>query len=492
MEFQRQSGVFLHLTSLPGPHGIGDLGAGARIFLDFLERADQSLWQFCPLGPTAGAHDHSPYSSFSTFAGNPVLVDLRDLGERGWLTEEERSPAEPFADATVEYDRVAAFKRDCLKTAYERFRADGDPSGGKRFRERAGDWLADYALFAALKDEFDGAAWTEWPGGIADRDPDALAEYRDDLQEQIGYHAFVQRVFDEQWGRLREAAADRDVSLVGDVPMYVALDSADVWANQEVFALDGRRPAAVAGVPPNPGDDGQRWGMPVYDWESLAATGYGWWIDRLDRLFELVDFARLDHFKAFDEYWAIPADAADPAAGEWRRGPGTAFFDAVREAFDGVPFIAEDLGFPDGGVVDLRETFDIPGMRVPQYADWCADRHRYKPAHYPRDCVAYTATHDTDTVVGYYRGLDDEQRDCLEYALGTDGTEIAWDFIDAVWNSEAALAVTTVPDLLERGSEARFNVPGTGSGNWRWRVRGEELDGAIADRLAALTTATLR
>jgi len=492
MEFDRRSGVFLHLTSLPGPHGIGDLGAGARTFLAFLERADQSLWQFCPLGPTAGAHGHSPYSSYSTFAGNPLLIDLRDLADQGWLTGADLDPSTPFDDAAVAYDRVRAFKRDRLETAYERFRADAPVERLERFRADADDWLAEYALFAALKDEFDGAAWTEWPAALADRDPAALAEYRDRLAERVRYHAFVQWVFEEQWAQFRAAAADRGVSLVGDVPFYVALDSADVWANQAAFALENGEPAVVAGVPPNPGDDGQRWGMPVYDWDHLEATDYAWWLARLDRLFELVDLARLDHFKAFDEYWGIPCDVADPAAGKWYPGPGHAFFEAVREAFGEVPFIAEDLGFLDEGVVGLRDDFGIPGMRVPQYADWCAKRHRYKPACYPRDCVAYTATHDTDTVVGYYRGLDAEQRACLEYALGTDGSGIAWDFIDAVWNSEATLAVTTVPDLLERGSEARFNVPGTAAGNWRWRVGADELDDDVADRLAALTAATLR
>ncbi|MFB6297484.1 MAG: 4-alpha-glucanotransferase [Salinirussus sp.] len=494
MNLDRQSGVFLHPTSLPGPHGIGDLGAGARTFLDFLDRADQSLWQVCPLGPTSGAYGHSPYSSDSTFAGNPLLIDLRDLGERGWLTEDELDPPAAVAAGTVEYDPVARFKRDRLETAFERFRETGDSDRFAAFRERTAGWLDDYALFAALGDEFDGAPWTEWPAGVAGRDPDALAASRDDLAEEIEFHAFVQWLFDDQWRRLREAAADRGVSLVGDVPMYVALDSADVWANREAFALDGDRPSAVAGVPPNPGDDGQRWGNPVYDWEALAADGYGWWLDRLDRLFDLVDVARLDHFKGFDEFWAIPADAPSPAAGEWRPGPGAAFFEAVRAEFGELPFIAEDLGFLDEGVVGLREAFGIPGTRVPHYADWCAEHHRYKPADYPRDCVAYTSTHDTDTVVGYYRDLDDEVRDCLDYALATGGDEagVAWDVLDAVWNSEATVAMTTVPDLLELGSEARFNTPGTVADNWRWRVRTDDLDGALGDRLGTLTMATLR
>ncbi|GGN09583.1 4-alpha-glucanotransferase [Halarchaeum nitratireducens] len=491
MDFERASGVFCHLTSLPGRHGIGDLGDGTRDFLAFLERADQSVWQFCPVGPTSGAHGHSPYSSPSTFAGNPLLVDLDALRERGWLTAAETEPPAGSDRSSVAYDVVAPYKRDRLRHAFERFDASGSP-GFDAFREREGDWLADYALFAALKDEHDGAPWTSWPAGVRERDPEALARARDDLAEAVRYHAFVQWRFDEQWRALRAAADDRGVTLVGDVPMYPALDSADVWANPEAFAVADGRPTAVAGVPPNPGDDGQRWGMPVYDWDALADDDYGWWRARLRRLLERVDVARLDHFKAFESYWAIPGDADDPAAGDWRTGPGADFFETVRDEIGGLPFIVEDLGFLDAPLEALRERFDFPGMRVAQYADWCADHHRHKPHDYPRDCVAYTSTHDTDTIVGYYDGLDDTQRACLEYALGVSGDGVAWDVIDGVWESDAVLAVTTVPDLLGAGSDARLNTPGTTAGNWRWRFDPAALDDALAERLRAATAATGR
>ncbi len=502
MRFDRRSGVLLHPTALPGPHGIGDLGAGARSFLDFLDRADQSIWQVCPLGPTVGIHGHSPYQTFSGFAGNPLLIDLVDLVDRGYLTDEEVDPDAGDGDVSefslheVRYDAVESFTLARLRAAFERFgqvASDDERAALAEFREREADWLADYTLFRALKAEFDGTLWTEWPEPVRTRDPEALADYRDDLADEIEFRAFCQWTFDRQWRDLRADAADRGIEILGDLPIYVALDSADVWAAPEAFDLtDDGRPAAVAGVPPNMGDSGQRWGNPVYDWDRLAETGYEWWLDRLRRLFEMVDYARLDHFKGFDEFWAIPADSDDPADGEWREGPGDAFFEAVREEFDRLPFVAEDLGFLDAESAGLREAFDIPGMRVPQYADWCQQGHMYQPMHYPEDCVAYTSTHDTDTVVGYYESLGDRQRDCLHYNLGTDGVEIEWDLVEAVWNSEATLAVTTVQDLLGLDSHARFNTPGTTDGNWRWRVTEAGLDGAVADRLARITDATVR
>ena len=496
MQRERRSGVFLHLTSLPGPHGIGDLGDGAREFLDFLDRADQSLWQFCPVGPTTAAYGHSPYGSPSAFAGNPLLVDLTDLADRGYLDESDLDGPDGADPERVDYEAVAPFKRERLRRAHEGFRAsagDDQRAAFEAFRERESPWLADYALFAALKDAHGDAAWTDWPADLARRDPDALAAARETHAEAVEYHAFVQWVFDEQWRELRAAAADRGIDLVGDLPIYVAFDSADVWTTQAAFELgDDGRPTAVAGVPPNPGDDGQRWGNPVYDWDHLRASDYEWWRRRLSRLLELVDVARIDHFKAFDEYWAIPADADDPAAGEWRPGPGADFFETVREDLGGLPFVVEDLGFLDESMVALRDRFEFPGMRVPHYADWCAESDRYKPVSFPRQSVGYTSTHDTDTAVGWYESLPDEQREGLHYALATDGERIAWDLIEAVWDSEAALALTTVPDLLELGSEARFNTPGTAEGNWRWRVTAEQLDPDVAGELAGVTAATLR
>jgi len=496
MTLDRRSGVFLHLTSLPGRHGIGDLGAGAHTFLDFLNRADQSLWQVCPVGPTSGAYGHSPYGSDSAFAGNPLLVDLDDLAERGYLDDDAVEPPEWTDPGSVDYERVVPFKRERLREAFENFEAVASTDARESFaafREREDDWLADYALFSALKDAYDGAPWTDWPAELAQRDPDALDAAREEHADEIDYRAFIQWVFDDQWESLRAAAAERGVDLVGDLPIYVAGDSADVWANPDVFELDDDgSPTAVAGVPPNAGDGGQRWGNPVYDWGTLHETEYDWWVRRVEHLLSRVDLARIDHFKAFDEFWAIPAEADDPAAGEWREGPGGEFFETVRERVGELPFLVEDLGFLDESMVALRDRFEFPGMYVPQYADWCAEWDRYKPTNYPGNAVAYTSTHDTDTAVGYYETLGDEQRDCLHYALATDGEGIAWDLVEAVWYSDAAFALTTVQDLLELGSDARFNTPGTAEGNWRWRVAPGNLDDDVADRLADLTDIALR
>lgn len=496
MRFDRQSGVFLHVSALPGPHGIGDLGGGARAFVDFLAHAEQSLWQVCPLGPTSTVHGNSPYQSFSAFAGNPLFVDLRALVEAGWLADDALDPSEPFPDDRVDYERVSEFKTDRLRTAFERFEADADEADRaafESFREREAHWLDDYTLFRALKTAHDGAAWTEWPADHRDRDPSALGTVREDHRDEIRYHAFVQWVFDRQWRDLADYAHDHGVRLIGDLPIYVGSDSADVWANPERFQLreDGT-PAEVAGVPPNPGDDGQRWGNPVYDWDRLREAGYDWWLDRLERTFDLVDIARLDHFKGFHEYWAIPADAGEPAAGQWRPGPGEDFFETVRNELGELPFVAEDLGFLDPGVTGLRDEFDLPGMRVAQYADWCEGGHMYQPMHFPENTVGYTSTHDTDTVVGYYRDLSDRQRNCLQYNLGTDGDEPHWNLIEAVWNSDARVAMTAMQDLLGLGSEARFNEPGTTADNWTWRVTDAELDPDVSERLWEVTDRTLR
>jgi 4-alpha-glucanotransferase len=495
MRFERQSGLFLHLTSLPSEHGIGDLGGGAREFVEFLASADQSLWQFCPLGPTEGIHSHSPYQASSAFAGNPLLVDLHDLSDRGYLDDSALHPQDGVSDHEVRYDAVTEFKRSRLRSAHDAFRAEAseaDREAFSAFRQREAGWLDDYTLFCALRGEFDDASWTDWPNDIRTREPAAMERYREDLAAEVEYHAFVQWVFDEQWHELADYAAERNVSLVGDLPIYVALDSADVWANQAVFRLDDdNRPAEVAGVPPA-GDDGQRWGNPVYDWDHLQATGYEWWLDRLERLFDYVDVARIDHFKGFDQFWAIPADAESPADGQWYEAPGADFFETVADELGDLPFFAEDLGFVDESMMSLRDRFEFPGMRVPQYADWCVEGNMYQPMNFPEQAVGYTSTHDTDTIVGYYEDLSDRQRDCLQYNLGTDGEDIHWEMIEAVWNSNAVVAMTTLPDLHGLGSEARFNVPGTTTENWQWRATSSQFDDGVATELRLVTDRTIR
>ncbi|MUW15021.1 4-alpha-glucanotransferase [Halorubrum sp. CBA1125] len=487
MRFDRSDGVFCHVTSLPGDHGIGDLGDGARQFLSFLGDAGVDHWQICPVGPTTPGAGESPYQSPSAFAGNPLLIDLRGLVDDGWLDESDLEPVPDFPADRVDYDAVRAYKLPLLRTAFERFEAaatEEDRVALDAFRERE-PWLADYVLFRALSDARSEDMWVDWPAPLRTRDPEVLADARERHAAEIRYREFVQWTFDRQWRALREVAADEGVSIVGDVPIYVALDSADVWANPEAFRLDDEsRPTAVAGVPPNAGDDGQRWGNPVYDWERLAEREYDWWIARFRRLFELADVARLDHFLGFVRYWAIPADSDDPADGEWREGPGRDLFETVERELGRAPFVAEDLGFEEPAMDELMAEFGFPGMRVPQYADWCEAGNPYQPMHYPEDVVGYTSTHDTDTWVGYHADLSAEQRDCFRYNVGADGDRgVEWEIIEEVWASEAVLAVTTAQDLLGLGSEARFNEPGTVSGNWAWRLRPGALGDDIADRL---------
>ncbi|CCC40696.1 4-alpha-glucanotransferase [Haloquadratum walsbyi] len=539
MQFDRQAGVFAHITALPGPHGIGDLGPGARNFLEWLETANQSVWQFCPLGPTAGIHDDSPYQSYSAFAGNPLIISLDDLVADGYLTSEDLKPVPDFSPHEVAYDAVREYKHDRLRIAAKRFQesvgginihADTDTTASsgvnddiavdvtvtlgdsvdpsqnisthnqtsidatafKPFYHRESHWLTDYALFMALRTSYDGA-WTDWPESIRHRDPDALSDQYESLDSEVIYHLIIQFIFDQQWQSLQAAATDRDITLVGDLPIYVALDSADVWATPDVFQLTkDNEPAVVAGVPPSDGDDGQRWGNPVYDWEHLRETEYNWWLHRLDRLFTLVDITRIDHFKGFDAYYAIPVDADTPAAGEWQSVPGYDFFETIREHIGSLPFVVEDLGFIDQALHDLREHFNFPGMRVPHYADWCHEGNMYQPMHYPAQSVAYSSTHDTNTIVGYYDSLSHSQRDCLHYNLGVDGSEINWSIIDAVWRSDAQIGFTTLQDILGLDSHARFNEPGTASGNWQWRCTDSGLDDDLARRLAGLTIEHVR
>lgn len=489
--------MFCHPTALPGPHGIGSIGAPARSFVETIADAGQSLWQLCPLGPTVGIHGDSPYQSSSSFALSPLLIDLENLHERGLLTADALEP-DPDLDHElgndrVAYDAVRSFKTSRLRTAFETFEREQPPElvdDLEQFREES-TWVEAYAHFAALKTDFDGQAWLDWPEPIRLRDPDALERSREERSREIRYHAFVQYLAAEQWATLRDHAAARGIEIVGDLPIYVALDSADVWANPDLFELEADgSPAVVSGVPPG-ADNGQKWGNPVYDWDRLADTGYQWWVDRFERLFELVDIARLDHFLAFDRYWAIPADG--PAhEGEWRDGPGEDLFDAVGVGREDLSLIAEDLGHLTDSLERLRQSIGAPGMRVLQYADWCTEDHLYQPHVFPEDSVAYPATHDTDTVVGWYDSIDDEQRDCLHYYLSTDGHEIHWEFIEAAWESDSVFAITPLPDCYGLDSEARFNTPGTADGNWEWRISSDRLASFPTDQLREVTERTDR
>ena len=510
MALDRQSGLFLHVSSLPGPQGIGTVGGPARRFVDFLARTEQSAWQFGPTGPTTTEYGNSPYSALSAVAGNPLFVDLVDLRERGWLDDVD----EVGGDADrVAYDRVTDHVEGHLRRAHAGFETSATPAERRAFTafRDSTEWLDDYALFRALKREHDRDAWTEWPPEHRDRAADALAAARGELADEIAFREFCQFCFTQQWDALGTYAAERGVSLVGDVPIYVAGDSADVWANRAVFQLDDEgRPTAVAGVPDAPGEAfaAQRWGMPLFDWTALERTGFAWWVSRLERLFEQCDLVRIDHFRGLESYWAIPADEPDPNVGEWRDVPSEAFFDRLVAEFGDLSerAFAEDIGHITDAVDELRERYGLASLKLLPFVDWCEPDHPHKPHRWTEATVGYTSTHDSDTARGTYESLSPGERRCFheyvgadvdadrndEATVGSEGDPVLAEtvhetFVREAWNSDAALVIAQVQDVLGLGSAARFNVPGTTDDNWAWRLRSARLTDEVAGWLADVT-----
>ncbi len=502
--YRRRAGVLLHPTSLPGPHGIGDLGPRARAFVDFLAEADQGVWQVLPLAPTG--YGDSPYQALSAFAGNPLLVSLEDLGAEGWVADEDLAAAPRLPASHVDYAAVAAWKGALLRRAAERFRTRASHAQRAElaaFRAREGAWLEDLALFLALKERHGGAAWIRWDAPLARRAAGALEAARREHAREIDGHVFAQWAFDRQWARLRDHARARGVSLMGDVPIYLAHDSAEVWARPGLFRLDpDGNPLAVAGVPPDYfSATGQLWGNPLHDWAAQAADGYAFWIERMRTNLRLYDLVRLDHFRGFEAYWEVPAGVTTARSGRWVKGPGAAVFEAMQAALGALPIVAENLGVITPEVEELRTRFGFPGMAILQFAfgkDPQADS--FKPHGYRRDTVAYTGTHDNDTVEGWWasevgpgsirtaQDIEEERAHARAY-LATDGRGMSWVLLRAVYASVAELAMAPLQDLLGLGAEARMNTPATPSGNWRWRFEEGALTPALARRtreLAAL------
>lgn len=485
-EAGRRGGILLHPTSLPGPHGMGDLGPQAEAWVDWLAAAGCRVWQVLPLGPTG--YGDSPYQCLSAFAGNPLLISLErliedGLLERGDLEEQPQGPPE-----RVDFGRVIPARWAALARAAGRFRAGAAPGLGPEFEAfcaRHAHWLDDFALFSALKDAQGGAPWTAWDPELRARAPQALAEARARLQAAVEERALWQFVFFRQWDALRGRAAARGVELLGDLPIFVAHDSADVWARPELFRLDDRgAPTAVAGTPPDRfSSTGQRWGNPLYRWDVLHADGYAWWLARVRALLELVDLVRLDHFRGFEACWEIPAEAPDAAAGRWVPGPGAAFFEALRADMGGLPIVAEDLGEITAPVLALREAFDLPGMKILQFGLEGGPDHPYLPHNYPRRCAAYSGNHDNDTALGWYQAASESTRHFCRRYLACDGPDVPWAMLRALWASVAELAIVPLQDALGLGNEARMNVPGRAEGNWAWRVRPEQLSTDLAERL---------
>ncbi len=493
----RASGVLLHVTSLPSPYGVGDVGPGASKWIDRLRAAGQTWWQALPLGPTG--YGDSPYQPLSSFAGNELLISPDRLIEGGVLRAGEIE-RRAFSATAVDYDAVIPFKRRVLEAAWANFRAGLCPDlrgGFETFCARHEHWLEDYALFRVLKASYGGRHYLEWPTELVERVPAALARVRRDLSEQIDRIRFAQFLLFQQGERLKTHARTRGVRLIGDLPFFVSPDSSDVWAHPELFLLDARhRPRFIAGVPPDYfSADGQLWGNPVYDWDALRETGYRWCIDRVRALLAHVDAIRLDHFRGFAAAWHVPAGASTARSGQWLPGPGAALFRAVEEAVGFLPFIAEDLGLITPDVHALREEFHLPGTRVLQFAFDGHPDNPHLPENYVANTVVYTGTHDNPTTRGWYEELPVARRLGVRRDLeqrGAGGGDAAPAMVRLAWSSAAALAIAPLQDLLDLGREARMNVPGRGAANWRWRCTEEMLSAADFGWLRELTTASHR
>jgi 4-alpha-glucanotransferase len=496
MRLPRASGILFHPTSLPGKFGIGDLGPEAQAFIEFLAETGQRWWQILPLGPVGAGN--SPYQSYSSYAGNPLLISPERLVDDGWLTPRDWADYPTLPDDRVDYDAVAQAKDTLLRRAFARF--EPDHLHFESFREEQAHWLEEYALYMALKEAHGGAAWFQWEPGLITREPQMLAGSRSKLREAILYYEFVQFVFSRQWRALRQECHERGVQLIGDLPIFVALDSADVWARPDLFQLDALgNPLYVAGVPPDYfSADGQLWGNPLYRWEAHEHEDFAWWIARLKATTERVDLVRLDHFRGFQAYWEVPAGAETAATGRWALGPGTAFLEALRAGLGGLPLIAEDLGEITPEVEALRDRFELPGMRVLQFAfggDPGSEFHL--PHRYINHCLAYTGTHDNDTAVGWFRAEHTnttqtearhhfERRFARRY-LGTDGSEFHWDLIRLAQGSVADTVIVPLQDVLGHDSRARMNTPGTPTGNWEWRFQAGQITQDVGARLADIT-----
>ncbi len=485
----RKSGMLLPIFSLPSPYGIGTMGAAAYAFVDFLAAAGQTIWQILPLGPTGLWN--SPYQSDSTFAGNPLLIDLDFLVKDGWLKESECAAFswECSPDA-VDYDRVNTYRPLLFKTAYSRFFASPPPDYAA-FCEAESGWLFDYALFCALKEAHGGAPWNDWAPPYRDRDETALAAFAASHRDALDYVQMLQYLFFRQWRALKARANAKGIDILGDLPIYVAMDSADVWSHRELFALDAEgNPKEVSGCPPDAfSEEGQKWGNPVYHWAALKDTDYAWWHARVRHACRLYDTVRIDHFRGFESYYCIPAEAENAKNGVWRKGPGMDLFRSLEGELGALPLIAEDLGYLTPAVYELLAESGYPGMRVMQFA--FADVHgdsSYLPHNFTEHCVAYTGTHDNDTILGWARTAGAEEWEFAARYLGVSDREDAPQrMLKTLLASRADTVISQAQDWLEKGSEARINIPGTVEGNWRFRVRPGDFSSEVAVKALALT-----
>jgi 4-alpha-glucanotransferase len=487
MKFERASGILLHPTSLPGPYGIGDLGPAAYQWLDWLAGTGSRLWQVLPLGPT-GFGD-SPYQCFSAFAGNPYLISPELLLQQGLLGREDLAGMPDWDPLRVDFGRLYEWKPGLLIKAFRKFEADPGQlrPAVEAFRAENALWLEDYALFMAVKESHGGGSWDVWPQELRERTPSALQAARSALAGSIRQHIFIQFLFDRQWQALHAYAQAKGVRIIGDVPIFVAYDSSDVWAHPDLFYLDETgRPSVVAGVPPDYfSPTGQLWGNPLYNWQVHRASGFSWWLERLRFTLKNIDILRIDHFRGFAGYWEIPGKARTAEHGRWVPGPGEDFFRAVEAGLGELPIIAEDLGEITPDVIALRDRFDLPGMKILQFA-FSGPDNPFLPHRYGQNCIAYTGTHDNDTARGWYASAPMHEKDFARRYLRVDGQDIAWDLIRAIWASTASFALAPLQDFLDLGTEARMNFPSRLGDNWSWRMGEAALQPGLQEAIREL------
>ncbi len=492
MPFLRSSGILLHPTSLPSRFGIGDLGLEAYRFIDFLAQSAQQLWQILPVGPTG--YGNSPYLSYSAMAGNPMLISPERLKEDGLLVDEDFANLPGFPVGKVDFELVMQTKIPLLKQAYENFTTKATPLQQREFAgfcEAMAYWLDDYALFMALRDVHEGAGWHTWERELAQRQQEALEQWRQRLSAEISFYKHTQFEFFRQWSELKRYANMRGIQIIGDIPIYVAHDSAEVWAHPEIFCLDEEdgEPALMAGVPPDYfSATGQLWGNPVYDWDQLQQQDFKWWMQRFQAMLEYIDIIRIDHFRGFQAYWAVRRGETTAINGEWIEAPGEALFQTLSQKLGKLPVLAEDLGTITPEVEALRDKFEFPGMKILQFAFGSDPSNPYLPFNYPRNCVVYTGTHDNDTTLGWFNQLSSDDKEAVLSYLGCTSPEgIHWDLIRLALSSVGNQVIIPLQDVLGLGSDARMNVPSRAEGNWAWRYQPDDLTQEVCDRLQSLT-----
>jgi 4-alpha-glucanotransferase len=491
----RGSGILLHPTSLPGPFGSGDFGADAYKFIDWLVSAGQIFWQILPLGEIGLGN--SPYMSMSAFAGNILLIDLVELSRHGWLSSSDLIPHPEFQPDRVNFTIVRPFRVERLRNAAKNFFASDHDDMHREYAEfciAEKEWLENYALFMTIAHHEGWHVWSRWPKELMKRDPQALRHIERTCTDEIGFWKFCQWSFARQWSNLRLYANERGVQIIGDVPIFVAYQSADVWSHKELFELDENcQSSVVAGVPPDYfSETGQLWGNPLFRWDIHEKTGYAWWIARLKHALQLADLVRIDHFRGFAAYWEVPSDAPNAIDGKWVAGPGEKLFEAFIKAFPHLPIIAEDLGLITPDVIELREKFNLPGMRILQFAFTEGEGNYFLPHNYVPNCIAYTGTHDNDTILGWWSNISDQERAFAKRYLHSDGYDIHWDMMRAISYSVAKIVIFSMQDVLGLSSEHRMNSPGQSTGSWEWRYSWDQVEPLHTQTLAKMSIENAR